>query len=103
MLDQRATPAQGRINEPEDIIGTIMVRDGEIIQGTYEPMPSHRLVTADGPVWLSEGIQEELVNMLGRITEEERKLRYSRCNLHSMKGAEEYCWSWLAGSLCSEF
>jgi hypothetical protein len=63
-LDKRVTPALGRIPDPEDIIGTVLVRDGKVVKGTYEPMPSYRVVTADGPTVLSEDMEKRLMESL---------------------------------------
>ncbi|KAH6910771.1 hypothetical protein BKA70DRAFT_1271474 [Coprinopsis sp. MPI-PUGE-AT-0042] len=43
--DQRNPPALGRIGDPDDILGTVLVEDGCIKADTYQPMPSYRVYT----------------------------------------------------------
>ncbi|KAI8390996.1 uncharacterized protein BYT42DRAFT_178118 [Radiomyces spectabilis] len=52
--DERNPPPWGRIPFPEDIIGTVLVKDGEIQPGTYQAMPTHRIVSPNGVFQLSE-------------------------------------------------
>lgn len=52
--DERNPPAWGRISFPEDIIGSVQLDKGTIVPGTYQPMPTHRMVTNDGLFQLSE-------------------------------------------------
>ncbi|KAG0185464.1 hypothetical protein DFQ28_009280 [Apophysomyces sp. BC1034] len=58
VADERNPPAWGRIPSPEDIIGSVLVKDGVIQPGTYQPMPAHRLVTANGIFQLSEPLKQ---------------------------------------------
>ncbi|GBB88292.1 hypothetical protein RclHR1_14860004 [Rhizophagus clarus] len=41
VADARDPAVWGRIPYPEDIFGMVQVKDGQIIQGTYQPMPTH--------------------------------------------------------------
>jgi hypothetical protein len=50
----------GRIPEPEDIIGSVLVQNGELQAETYQPMPTYRLVTREGPMKLSSYLLERL-------------------------------------------
>jgi len=52
----------GRIPEVEDIIGSVLVKDGKILPETYEGLSTYRLVTTAGPMKLSEF-------MLGKLRE----------------------------------
>ncbi|KAG1873068.1 hypothetical protein DFJ58DRAFT_885100 [Suillus subalutaceus] len=69
--DSRNLPALGRIGNPDDIIASVLVRDSKILPDTYQPMPSYRLCTSDGPTLLTEGFATKLKLVLeGAITRE---------------------------------
>ncbi|KAJ1963435.1 hypothetical protein IWQ62_003214 [Dispira parvispora] len=53
IADERHPPPYGRIPRPEDIIGSVQVEDGHIVPHSYQPMPSHRLVSPKGLFRLS--------------------------------------------------
>lgn len=59
--DQRNIAALNRVGDPDDIIGTVMVRDGKILASTYQPMPSYRVCTSDGLTRLSDGLNSRLL------------------------------------------
>lgn len=62
VADQRNPPPFGRIPIPEDIIGSVLVKDGAMVPGTYAPMDSaYRLVTPDGIMRLDEYLHRRLV------------------------------------------
>ena len=50
----------GRIPEPEDIIGSVLVKEGEVQPETYQDMPTYRFVTREGPMKLSPFLLEKL-------------------------------------------
>ncbi|KAH6897931.1 hypothetical protein BKA70DRAFT_1437853 [Coprinopsis sp. MPI-PUGE-AT-0042] len=52
--DQRNPPALGRIGDPDDIMGTVLVEDGKIKAETYQSMPSYRVCT------LSDGAKDSI-------------------------------------------
>ncbi|KAI7905941.1 uncharacterized protein BX663DRAFT_498196 [Cokeromyces recurvatus] len=60
--DERDPPAWGRINFPEDIVGSVELNAGKIKEGTYQPMPTHRLVTSKGLFQLSEPLTNCIIN-----------------------------------------
>ncbi|KAK7042436.1 hypothetical protein R3P38DRAFT_2511607 [Favolaschia claudopus] len=62
--DERNVPALGRIGDPDDIIATVLVEDGEIRAETYQAMPSYRICTSDGPTQLTPGLAQKLKTML---------------------------------------
>ncbi|KAF7760566.1 hypothetical protein Agabi119p4_11242 [Agaricus bisporus var. burnettii] len=70
--DERNIPALNRIGDPDDIIGTVLVKNCEIQAETYQPMPSYRLVTADGLIQLTPGLAKKLRDTLIRIANAER-------------------------------
>ncbi|KAG2198161.1 hypothetical protein INT46_002573 [Mucor plumbeus] len=59
--DERNPPAWGRINYPEDIIGSVELDHGKIKEGSYQPMPAHRLITNSGLFQLSEPLTKCVV------------------------------------------
>lgn len=60
--DERNPPPWGRIAYPEDIIGSVEIKDGVIQKGTYQPMPAHRLMTRHGIFKLSDTLTNLVVN-----------------------------------------
>ncbi|KAJ3576803.1 hypothetical protein NP233_g180 [Leucocoprinus birnbaumii] len=70
--DQRNIPALNRIGDPDDIIGSVLVENSEILAETYQPMPAYRLVTADGLMQLTPGLAQKLKDVLGGIAEKEK-------------------------------
>lgn len=44
----------------DDIIGSVLVKNNEIQPETYQPMPTYRLITPDGPMKLSSFLLEKL-------------------------------------------
>jgi hypothetical protein len=44
----------------DNIIGSVLVKNNEIQPETYQPMPTYRLVTPDGPMKLSSFLLEKL-------------------------------------------
>ncbi|RPD61644.1 hypothetical protein L226DRAFT_461226 [Lentinus tigrinus ALCF2SS1-7] len=70
----RNIPALGRIGDPDDIIASVRVEDGEIMAETYQPMPSYRLCTSDGVLQLTEGLAARLMEILqARVREEQEQ------------------------------
>lgn len=59
--DERNPPAWGRINFPEDIIGSVELDNGKIKEGSYQPMPAHRIITNNGLFQLSEPLTKCVV------------------------------------------
>lgn len=70
--DERALPPAGRIGEPEDIIASVFVQDGQIQPETYAPTPTYRIVTGDGPMMLPKGLGDHLVRDLEQIDRQEK-------------------------------
>ncbi|TPX59258.1 hypothetical protein PhCBS80983_g02605 [Powellomyces hirtus] len=62
--DERSYAPFGRVSDPEDILGTCRLDDGKIVPGSYERMPTHRIVSGNGLFQLSEYIHEKLVARL---------------------------------------
>jgi hypothetical protein len=45
----------------------VQVKDGQIIRGTYQPMPTHRIVTTKGLFVLSDPLQKKLLEKLTKL------------------------------------
>ncbi|KAJ1982168.1 hypothetical protein H4R34_001803 [Dimargaris verticillata] len=71
IADERHPPPYGRIPSPEDIIGSVKVEGGQIVPESYQPMPSHRPVSAHGLFRLSDGFHRHLVAKLGEMAEQQ--------------------------------
>ncbi|CAG8597287.1 16346_t:CDS:2 [Funneliformis mosseae] len=67
VADARDPAPWGRIPYPEDIFGMIQVIDGQIVRGTYQPMPTHRMVTAKGLFMLNDPLQEKLLEKVNKL------------------------------------
>lgn len=68
VADEKNPPPYGRIPYPEDIIGTIRIEHGKLIQGSFTPMKeAYRIVSANGLVRLSEYLEDRLVRRLREI------------------------------------
>lgn len=60
--DERVASIWGRVNDPEDIFGTVLVNDGKIMKDTYEAMPTHRLVSPNGLFQLNDFMHKHLLS-----------------------------------------
>ncbi len=47
IIDQRTATPGDRV-PPEDIVGVIAVKDGQIVVGSYRPSPNHRVLSERG-------------------------------------------------------
>jgi hypothetical protein len=65
IIDQRTRNPQGHI-PPEDIVGVFAVRGGEIVPGSYQPCPKHRILSDDGFFRLEPELQACLLEELAR-------------------------------------
>jgi len=70
--DRRNIPALGRVGDPDDIIGTVMVQVGKVMASTYQAMPTYRICTGHGPTRLPEGLAQKLQQSLEREWEKEQ-------------------------------
>ncbi|KAI9226254.1 MAG: hypothetical protein DHS80DRAFT_8033, partial [Piptocephalis tieghemiana] len=71
--DERNPPPWGRISDPDDILGSVEVRGGKIQPETFQPMPSHRLVSSHGLFKLSEPLHQALMARLNALSSQENK------------------------------
>jgi hypothetical protein len=62
--DERALIPLGRTPDPDDIIGYCLVRDGKIIPGSYQAMPTHRLFSHLGEFRLPDPIYRFVLSKL---------------------------------------
>ncbi|KAG8906367.1 hypothetical protein FRB99_007051 [Tulasnella sp. 403] len=70
--DNRNVPALNRVGDPDDIIGAVMVQDGKVVASTYQPMPTYRICTSDGPTRLTEGLATRLQEFLEKEWRQEK-------------------------------
>lgn len=70
--DERNIPPMGRAGEPEDMLASVFVENGEAKGDTYEPLLSYRLVTNNGVLTLPEDLDACLLNVLERVDQGER-------------------------------
>jgi hypothetical protein len=64
--DERALAPLNRTPDPDDIFGMILVRDGHVVRGSYQPMPMHRLFTHIGAFQLPAGLHGFVLQALER-------------------------------------
>ena len=69
VIDQRTPTPAGRV-PPEDVIGGFEVRTGRLVARSYQPMPSHRLMTARGFFQLGDELERCLVTELEQLGKE---------------------------------
>ena len=62
--DCRIPEQWGRVCDPEDIFGTVLVQDGKMVPGTFEPMFTHRLHSSNGVFKLDPALAEKLLSDL---------------------------------------
>ncbi|KAJ3223346.1 hypothetical protein HK099_001268 [Clydaea vesicula] len=93
--DERCYVPWGRVPDPEDIFGTVLLSQGKIgkcwllfryinfnnalVEGSFEQMPTHRMVSANGMFKLSEYLESRLIE---EVTTtgccKESKIKHSR-------------------------
>jgi hypothetical protein len=74
VYDQRGVPPFGRIADPQDIFGSVLVDgEGKVIPGHWEENGMYRLVTGEtGIINLSQFLRERLVEALQKEAETEK-------------------------------
>lgn len=69
--DERALAPLGRAPDADDIVGVCLVKEGNIVPGTYQAMPTHRLFTHIGefqlPVSMRIFVVQELKSRIEKI------------------------------------
>lgn len=63
VVDQRTKTPGGAV-PPEDIIGALQAREGEIVPASYRPSPQHKILSDDGFFRLSPGLYQCLLSAL---------------------------------------
>jgi hypothetical protein len=66
VVDRRTPTPAGRVL-PEDVIGGFEVRMGHLVAHSYQPIPSHRLMTERGFFQLGDELQQHLVFELAQL------------------------------------
>lgn len=59
IVDGRSISMFARTPEPDDIMAMILVRDGSIVPGSIQRMPTHRLLTVNGLFRLPTDLEKE--------------------------------------------
>eukprot|EP00128_Syssomonas_multiformis_P015649 Colp12_sorted_trinity150504_noHs@13680 len=65
--DFREPAPTGRIPTPDNIFGSVKLDKGKMLKETYERMPAHRMMSAQGLFKLSEPLHALLVKELQKI------------------------------------
>jgi hypothetical protein len=66
IIDQR-TPTPGGPVPPEDILGAIEVKNGTIVEGSYQASPNHRILSQRGFFRLDPELHQRLVEELAAL------------------------------------
>lgn len=66
-LDERNPPFAGRIPDVEDIIGSVQINDGKVQPDTYQPNPSHRILSLNGVFILTDHLMKKLKERLSTL------------------------------------
>ncbi|KAM0746917.1 hypothetical protein T439DRAFT_329192 [Meredithblackwellia eburnea MCA 4105] len=64
LTDYRNPADLNRVPAPDDIVASILVQDGKLVPGSYEPSMTHRTVTMDGMMRLGEELMVVLRSKL---------------------------------------
>ncbi|OAJ37869.1 hypothetical protein BDEG_21841 [Batrachochytrium dendrobatidis JEL423] len=56
--DERVFTPWGRVSDPEDILGNVLVQNGKIVKGSYQRMPTHRLFSLNGLFQLNKSLHD---------------------------------------------
>ncbi|RKP27733.1 hypothetical protein SYNPS1DRAFT_10650, partial [Syncephalis pseudoplumigaleata] len=59
--DERNPAPWGRIPDPEDIFGSVQLKEGAIVPRSFQPMPTHRMVSSNGLFRLSDTLHAALL------------------------------------------
>ncbi|KAJ3058097.1 hypothetical protein HDU98_005814, partial [Podochytrium sp. JEL0797] len=65
--DHRVFTPWGRVSDPEDLIGAVLLENGKIVPNSFEPTYTHRIVSTNGLFQLSEELHEKLVERLRKL------------------------------------
>lgn len=64
VIDPRTPDGPDGEVAPEDIIGVFEARDGKLVQGSYQPNPNYRVLTANGPTQLTPAQRARFLELL---------------------------------------
>ncbi|KAI9326401.1 hypothetical protein BDR26DRAFT_135277 [Obelidium mucronatum] len=65
--DVRVFTPWGRVSDPEDLFGAVLLKEGVIVENSYQKMGTHRLVSGNGLFQVSELLHEKLVKELENV------------------------------------
>jgi hypothetical protein len=63
IVDRRTKTPEGAV-PPQDIIGALQVKEGDVVPGSYQASPEHQILTNDGFFQLTAGLHECLLREL---------------------------------------
>lgn len=66
VIDARTPTPNGRVPS-HDIVGSFEVRDGEVVENSYQPNPDHRLFTSAGLFVLATALHERLMEQINEL------------------------------------
>jgi hypothetical protein len=72
--DERALAPVYRAPDPDDIVGVCLVKEGEVVCGSYQPMPTHRLFNHIGQFLLPQAMRLLLMDKLINLLEKENNV-----------------------------
>jgi hypothetical protein len=65
VVDRRTKTPGGSV-PPHDILGCFEAKDGQVVPGSYQANPNHRILSDDGFFRLTEALHERLLHELAR-------------------------------------
>jgi hypothetical protein len=65
--DLRVFTPFGRVADPEDLLGSVLLDQGKIVPHSYDPMPTYRLLSSHGITELSDFMHEKLLQELNLL------------------------------------
>lgn len=64
LVDERNIPPVNRAGDPDDIIASVLVKNGTVVPDTYEPSQTYRVYTRDGFMTLPKELNDALLQSL---------------------------------------
>jgi hypothetical protein len=72
VIDQRAAEQQSPI-QPEDVFGAFEASNGELVLGSYEANPTHKILSERGFFRLEGALQAALMRELASLASEKKR------------------------------
>jgi hypothetical protein len=68
------------VPDPEDIFGSVEVRNGQIIPNSFQPMPAHRLISSYGIFKLSHPLHLALIERIQELAASSSEAKTTKSN-----------------------